>query len=243
MILAIDAGNTRIKWGVHDGANWLAQGAAGYHEVALLEAALRAIPGIRQAVVCSVTSAIANATLQALLEANGLAAAWVQSKPAACGVINGYADPRQLGSDRWAALVAAWQRKRSACVVVSAGTAVTVDALSAHGEFLGGLIVPGLALMKAALAGGTAGVAQLDGELREFPTATGDAVHSGALRAMAGAVNQMQALLARREGVAPALLLSGGDAGILRGALSDAGEIVDNLVLEGLLLIAKETEE
>jgi type III pantothenate kinase len=128
-------------------------------------------------------------------------------------------------------------------VVVSAGTALTVDALSSRAEFLGGLIVPGLSMMKAALAANTAGVGPIDGQMREFPASTGDAVHSGALRAMAGAVEYICETLARREGTAPVLLLTGGDAEALQATLSGVGEIVDNLVLEGLVLIAKETSE
>lgn len=239
MILAIDAGNTRIKWGVHDGDAWCAQGVLAHAAVAQLVPALRRFPDIRQAVISNVAGAGTQAALQAALAQCGIAVRWVVAAAQACGVSNGYAEPAQLGSDRWAALIAAWQRRR-ACVVACAGTALTVDALSSRGEFLGGLIVPGLAMMKAALGANTAGVAQVDGRLCAFPATTGDAVHSGALRALAGAVEHLCGVLARHEGVAPALLLAGGDAVALQAALSGGGEIVDNLVLDGLVLIARE---
>src|SRR3990167_3328495 len=242
MILVIDAGNTRIKWGAHNGLGWRKQGVVGHDAVAYLTAPLRAVPQIRQAVISSVAGAEVDAMLQAVLDELGIASRWVKAEKQACGVSNGYAEA-QLGSDRWAALIAAWHNRRAACVVVSAGTALTVDALSSRGEFLGGLIVPGLSMMKAALAANTAGVGPIDGRLHEFPASTGDAVHSGALRAMAGAVVYMREALPRREGAAPTLLLAGGDAVALQAALSGAGEIVDNLVLEGLVLIAKETPQ
>ncbi len=239
MILVVDAGNTRVKWGVYDNG-WQAQGSLRHDELHRLAPALQAYAGLGQAVISSVAGAVVDAGLQAQLDSLGIAARCIKAQASACGVTNGYANPAQLGSDRWAAAVAAWQRTHAACVVASAGTALTVDALSSRGEFLGGLIVPGLTMMKQALAANTAGGLAVEGELRDFPAATGDAVHSGALRAMAGAVEQMLARLAQREMVPVKLLLAGGDAGALQSALSGAGEIVDNLVLEGLILIAKE---
>jgi type III pantothenate kinase len=236
VILAIDAGNTRIKWGVYDGS-WLVQGVAGLAE---LPALIQQYPSLRQAVVSNVAGPQIGADIQALLEQHEIAIQWVSAQSQACGVTNGYAKPAQLGSDRWAALVAAWHLNQSACVVASAGTALTVDALSSRGEFLGGLILPGFAMMQQALAANTAGVAATDGHLGDFPKTTGDAVHSGALHAMAGAVERMRAMLEAREGAIPQLLLAGGDAAALQSALSGAGEIVDNLVLEGLILLAGE---
>lgn len=243
MILAIDAGNTRIKWGVHDGRGWSAQGVVGRDEAAQLAAGLRALPGIRQAVISNVAGTECRAALQKVLDQMGIAVRWVEAEAQACGVSNGYANPEQLGSDRWVALIAAWHSRQAACVVACAGTALTVDALSSRGRFLGGLIVPGLTMMKTALATNAAGLALHDGQLREFPATTGDAVHSGALRAMAGAVDRMRASLAACEGAEPLLLLAGGDAEPLQAALSGAGEIVDNLVLEGLVMIAKDIPE
>jgi type III pantothenate kinase len=86
----------------------------------------------------------------------GVQPQWAVASAYQCGVRNYYADPTQLGSDRWASLIAAWRIQRQGCIVVSAGTAMTVDALSDTGEFLGGIIVPGLQLMQNALIRGTA---------------------------------------------------------------------------------------
>jgi type III pantothenate kinase len=239
VILAIDAGNTRIKWGVYDGG-WLEQGAVAHDSLPALD---QYHPSLRQAVISNVAGPEVGATILSWIAQHEIPGYWVTAQAQACGVTNGYSQPAQLGSDRWAALVAAWHLKQSACVVVSAGTALTVDALSSRGEFLGGLIVPGFAMMQQSLTANTAGVAAAGGRLVDFPLTTGDAVQSGALQAMAGAVERMQARLAVREKSKPHLLLAGGDAPVLKAALSGAGEIVDNLVLDGLVLLAGECAE
>lgn len=239
MILAIDAGNSRIKWGVHDG-RWLEQGVLAHDRLPDLTEHLQPYATLRQAVVCNVAGTSVEAAIRAMLEQAGIAGLWVTAQARSNGVSNGYTDPAQLGSDRWAALVAAWHLKRSACVVASAGTALTIDALSSRGEFLGGMILPGFAMMQQALLANTAGVSAVKGSFVDFPATTGDAVHSGALQAMAGAVVRMLDTLEKRERSKPHLLLAGGDAPALQAALSGAGEIVDNLVLEGLVLIAGE---
>lgn len=239
-MLVVDVGNTRIKWGLHDGSAWLVQEAAGRNELSRLAETVRQCRYDGPAVLSNVAGAAARMSVEALLNELGVASHWIQAQPQACGVRNGYARPGQLGSDRWAALVAAWNLQRAACVVASAGTALTVDALSRDGDFLGGFIIPGRNMMLSAIAAQTAGVADIVGSLTAFPASTGDAVHTGILTAMAGAVERMCRTLEQREGVSPVLMLTGGDAPVLQEALSSHGVIMDNLVLEGLLLIAEE---
>ena len=163
---------------------------------------------------------------------------WVVAGENQCGVSNGYEIPSQLGSDRWAALIAARHIAPEGCVVVNAGTAMTVDALTAEGVFLGGLIVPGVATMLRALAVSTVGIEEGGGHYRDIPKNTSDAVYSGALSAMVGAVWHMNALLAGEIKRAPTCLLSGGDAQVLVPLLSGKTRMVDNLVLDGLIRIA-----
>ncbi len=234
--LAIDAGNTRIKWGLHDGQHWLAQGSVLHAEAASLAAAWQGAH-ISSAIISSVAGNAINQVLHQLLDELAVPATWLKSSATAGGVSNGYANPTQLGTDRWAAVVAAWQRYHQACVVVSAGTALTIDALSSAGEFLGGIIAPGLTMMQSALVDNTAALEHGSGRLQDFPAATADAMFTGALLAMAGAVLAMQNTLRQREHAAPHLILTGGDANALQAALSGQGEIVDNLVLEGLIVL------
>ncbi len=104
---------------------------------------------------------------------------------------NLYENPERLGADRWAALIGARALHPHACVVVTAGTATTVDLLSAAGDFLGGLILPGVELMQQALARGTAQLPLADGRFALQPRRTVDAIRSGCLQAQAGAVERM----------------------------------------------------
>ena len=157
-----------------------------------------------------------------------------------CGVRNGYEQPERLGSDRWAALIAAWRHVRGACLVVNCGTATTIDALSAQGEFLGGLILPGVSLMQHSLATNTAQLDAEQGVLRDFPRNTADAIHSGILRATLGAVRHQFGLLQARGGPVHCLL-GGGAVDVVRPHLDLPAERMDNLVLQGLQIIG-ETE-
>jgi len=240
MILAIDAGNTRTKWGVFDASGEMtAQGAVDNSQLDRLVQDSAAWAGCQRAVVSNVAGEVVDQQLRALLDARQLPVRWVRSEAAACGVINNYARPEQLGTDRWAALVAAWNQCRQPCVVAMAGTALTVDALSAQGEFLGGLILPGRALMHESLAVGTDALSVGQGKLCDFPSRTEDAITSGIAFAMAGSVERQCAALERREG-GVICLLSGGDAQWLAAALPRPTEIIDDLTLRGLFLIERE---
>jgi type III pantothenate kinase len=157
------------------------------------------------------------------------------------GVTNGYRDARQLGSDRWAALVAAHAADKGDKLVVNAGTALTIDALTADGHFLGGLIVPGPALMRRSLDRGTAGLRLTEGDFREFPTSTSEAITSGSVQACVGAIERMRGLMAARGHSTVRVLLSGGAAGELASHLPLPHGIHENLVLDGLVLIARNT--
>jgi type III pantothenate kinase len=162
----------------------------------------------------------------------------VSAKAEQCGVRNGYAQPQRLGSDRWAALIAAWHDVRGACLVVNCGTATTVDALSIEGEFLGGLILPGLDMMLRSLATGTAQLDETQGSLKDFPLNTADAIYSGAISATLGAIERQFLLLRSRE-VRARCVLSGGASAKVMLHLSMQFDHVDNLVLRGLQIIGE----
>ena len=121
--------------------------------------------------------------------------------------------------------------------MINAGTAVTIDALDAEGVFRGGIIVPGLRLMLRALAEHTAGLKVPPGSYHDFPTNTGDALYSGAMQAVVGAVGEMRKRLAGGAGEVKSFL-AGGAASEIAPHLGGAFEVVDNLVLEGVLALA-----
>lgn len=240
-ILAVDAGNSRIKWGVHEDGSWLAQGWVATSRAAQLSRAWARIERPDTIIAANVAGARVANTLSTTARRFRRPVRFVTSAPAQCGVRNSYARPRQLGADRWAALIGAWNLHRSPCVVVNAGTTVTVDALDSGGVFLGGMIVAGAGLMRDALARNTAGLRPRPGRFAYFPSQTADAIESGAINALAGAVERMARFM-REAGVAPPLtVLAGGAAQIIAPQLNGTVEVVDNLVLEGLVRIALES--
>ncbi len=237
MKLLIDAGNTRIKWALADGQVWLRSGILPVEQAVELSHQFAGLQGIRQVWVSNVAGEeIAQHIRDACVPAQPR---FIAAREAQCGVRNGYSSPAQLGSDRWAALIAAWHLVRGACLVVNSGTATTVDALSATGEFIGGLILPGVELMQHSLRGGTVQLQTAQaGEYAPFPLNTADALYSGALQASCGAIERQHALLG--DSSAP-VVLSGGAAAALRNRLNMPLHVVDNLALQGLWLIAQET--
>jgi type III pantothenate kinase len=190
---------------------------------------------------CSVAGSAADAAIERLAARLAVPLQRVQPTAMAAGVRNLYGVPGNLGADRWAALVAARARSRGAALVVDAGTAMTVDALAADGRFLGGLIVPGYDLMRSALARGTARLPVAAGRFDPFPRSTDDAIVTGALQAMAGAVSRTRdAMLAAGES-APQLVLTGGSAPLLLPVLEGFAPLhVPSLVLEGVLVLVQD---
>ena len=239
-LLALDAGNTRIKWGVASGSGWAASGAVPTARAGDLADALRTAPKAARAIASNVAGPAVQKELEEACLSLGLPLRVIRSEAAQLGVANGYRDPSQLGSDRWAALVAAHRAHAGHQLVANAGTALTIDALTADGKFLGGIIVPGPALMRASLDRGTAGLRLTQGEFHPFPTRTADAITSGAIQAAVGAVTRMRDAMAA-SGAPPArVVLSGGAAGEIAPHLPIEVAIHENLVLDGLVLIGRE---
>jgi type III pantothenate kinase len=242
--LAVDAGNTRVKWGLWDTGSWRARGAVPVADAATLAATWAALEAPRpvQAWISNVAGDAMRATLDAACRACGMTPVWFASQAAAGGVVNGYATPTQLGSDRWAVQLALRARVGDAAVAVNAGTAITIDAQDAQGRFVGGLILPGIDTMRAALARDTALLADTAGDWTPFPDRTADAMQTAAIDAAAGAVARLRARLAAREGRATVLaVLTGGAAALIAPHVDAPVDAVDTLVLDGLV-VAADTE-
>lgn len=237
--LLIDAGNTRIKWAIHDGSGYVAVGAVETARAAELGSQWPAKPAASTAFASNVAGPGVAAELERACAARGARLTLIGSQAEQLGIVNGYRDPAQLGADRWAALVAAHRVGPGHKLVVNVGTALTIDALTAQGRFLGGLIVPGPALMRRSLDRGTAGLRLTEGEFNDFPVSTPDAITSGAIQACAGAIERMRDAMAGRDCTPSQIVLSGGAATELAGHLPIGATIRENLVLDGLLLIAR----
>ncbi len=240
-ILAIDGGNSRIKWGCSDGRHWIAQSWLASAQADKLGAALATLELPGKIIVSNVAGEAVRDLIAAALGQFAVSPSWIQSAASQCGVTSSYHDPAQLGSDRWAALVGSWHLFRGPCVVVNAGTTMTVDALSSEGVFLGGFIVPGAGLMRESLASKTAQLELQEGRFAYFPDCTADAIMSGSISALAGAIERMLHYMEQTGQAAPLIVLSGGGASLLEAQLNARVEVVDNLVLEGLLRIAVES--
>jgi type III pantothenate kinase len=243
--LAIDIGNTRLKWAQYaspqPGARLLGHGAVFLETIDdLADKEWQKLPAPGSMLGCVVAGDGVKRRVEEQLELWDIEPSWVVSGKQACGVTNSYDHPSRLGVDRWVALIGARHRVLAQgsprpALVVMVGTAVTVDALDETGRFLGGLILPGFGLMLRALEMGTAGLKAPTGEAVDFPTNTSDALMSGGADAIAGAVERMHRKLLVRTGQEPALIMTGGAAVKLSPILDLAFETVDTLIFDGLL--------
>lgn len=241
MILAIDAGNSRVKWGWHDGERWTSIATVSLIEFAASSDHVNPFSITHEDPERIVISNVAGDGAHHLLvnwtsifEAEPL---WLRAEAQRLGVRNLYERPEQLGPDRWAALIAARAVHAGPCLVVNSGTATTVDMLSEDGTFLGGAILPGVELMRFVLHEHTGRLPIQDGEHRDAPRNTADAIETGCRHAQAGAVERMYRVFRDLE-LNPLCIVSGGAGRVLVDQLSMPRRYVENLVLDGLARIA-----
>ncbi|MBM3368841.1 MAG: type III pantothenate kinase [Betaproteobacteria bacterium] len=247
MILAIDAGNSRVKWGWHDGLSW-----SGIANVALLEFAATSDhvnpfsvthDNPERIIISNVAGDGAHQLLVNWTRIFEAEPEWVRGEAERCGVRSRYQRPELLGPDRWAALIAARALEPGReCLVVNAGTCTTIDRLSAEGEFLGGLIVPGIDLMRFVLHEHTGRLPLQEGNYEESPRNTADAIETGCRHAQAGAVERMYRQMGKAAPAGAQCLVSGGGGPALIQRLPFACRYVENLVLEGLARMAQPGE-
>ena len=248
MLLLVDAGNTRVKWAVVPNSErspeslgrWTESGMVEHAQLRSLSDAWRKHPIVRVLASNVAGQAMREGLEQVLLGAFGMRPvplAWFASVPALAGVRNHYRNPAQLGCDRFASAIGAHALfPAQPLVVATCGTATTVDAVSQEGDFLGGMILPGLGLMASSLAKNTAQLPQVAEHLdiaEPFADHTDAAIVSGCLSAQAGAIERAVAAHARHGGEVQCVL-SGGAASLIAPHLTVPHKRVDNLVLIGL---------
>lgn len=242
-ILDFDVGNTRVKWRYSSAGIVLEEGALAHadYRPGVPPVAVERLDRIR------VASVVQGGLFEGLLDT--CRKHWEIEPEVArvaehcAGLSQGYTDKSRLGVDRWLALLAAYNSRREACVLVSCGTAVTVDLVTRRGEHLGGYIVPGLEMMRNALFSGTSAV-KLDKIERPDSLApardTIPAVNRGLVLMLKGLVENAQTEL-RTRGEFPEIIVTGGDGDLvlpfLIGSASSTKAISrPNLVLDGLAL-------
>jgi len=242
LILAVDAGNTRVKWALHDGRHFVRDGWVAYADLEALDAQWSSLPAPSSVVIANVAGDEVARRLRKFSGRWQTAPRWVLSTRSQAGVFNRYDEPSQLGVDRWAALIGARRFCSDACVVVNAGTATTIDALDAKGEFIGGIIVPGFDVMHESLAANTARLSAERGNFAPFPRTTRDAITSGAIQALCGAVERMRDAMLAAGHQKPELIFSGGAGELVARHMGGPVRVIDKLVLEGLVQIAVEPQ-
>lgn len=271
MFLLVDAGNSFVKWARYDPdrdrrscagpstrvppaglpPTWENVGVVARSAIADLTGAWRGME-VEGVMIANVAGENAAAQLETVCREAGLSPPeWFVSAPACGGVRNGYRQPSQLGCDRFASLIGArCLFPGQALIVATCGTATTIDALSADGHFIGGLILPGLGLMTAVLAGRTAQLPHLDpfstplqalSGTRLFADHTEAAIAGGCLSAQVGAIEHARTVYSHHFAAVGssavsdlACILSGGAAAVIAPHLSAPCRRVDNLVLIGL---------
>ena len=242
--LLLDVGNTRLKWGIADDGDIHKTGSIS--RVKLAESGMSALTTkLPTRVDAALASNVGGTTIATRLA--GLVGAhcgqdlhFARSERSGYGLTNAYAQPRRMGVDRWVAMVGAWAELQSACVVVDAGTAVTIDAIDGDGAHLGGLILPGEPMMRESLTRSTSDIPAIKPPkaddctgLGMFGTNTRHAVSSGALNAVVGAVEKAIRTL-RSNAYDVTVVLTGGDASRILSALDEESLHRPNLVLQGL---------
>ncbi len=249
--LALDVGNTRLKWALYEtpqvGARLLAQGAQFLEQIeTLADGDWRDLPAPHWVMGCVVAGdPVKRRVVDQIEQIPGWSAEpqWIVASAHEAGLTNGYEHPTRLGSDRWVAMIGARhhmqaQGHHAPCLVVMVGTAVTVEAIDAQGRFLGGIILPGHGIMLRALESGTAGLHVPTGQVCDFPTNTSDALTSGGTFAIAGAVQRMADNLSRHCGQAPVCFMTGGAGWKMAPSMSLPVHLVESLIFDGLLAIA-----
>ncbi|MBE7366293.1 type III pantothenate kinase [Ramlibacter pallidus] len=248
--LAVDIGNTRLKWALYPhaapGAQPVASGAEFLENIdKLADGDWAGLASPQRMLGCCVAAdAVKRRVEEQMEELWDVPAHWVVASAAEAGLVNGYDHPTRLGADRWVAMIGARHRMLAAgpqrpMVIVMVGTAVTVEAVDTQGRFLGGLILPGHGIMLRALESGTAGLHVPTGEVREFPTNTSDALTSGGTFAIAGAIERMVQHVRQRCGAEPACYMTGGAGWKMAPHMSVPFELVESLIFDGLLVIAQ----
>jgi type III pantothenate kinase len=246
-MLAIDCGNTRIKWARYEDGKAVSRGSASLRgdadPYACLAAALDR--GIERVCVANVAgSDVAERITATVVDRLDSAPEFVRVEPQAHGIECAYHRPETLGVDRWLAMIAARRLAAGAFAVVSAGTAGTFDAVDAGGRHLGGLILPGDRLMIEAMASYTHQIPLVEpaaypgSGLGLLGRSTDEAVGRGTRLAIAAAVDRAVNEVAEALGQPLIVYLTGGDAAELAAWLAADVKVGADLVLDGLAVVA-----
>ena len=250
MILAIDIGNTSIHLGFFEGKRLRRRRSLPtplVRQPARLRLALGRVRG--EAIICSVVPWATPRVVRALRMA-GCSRVRVVGRDVRVPLRNRYRYPRQVGQDRLVGAFAAWRtfggghgaggtgrgKASKDCIVVDLGTAITIDVVTKAGEYLGGVIAPGLDISLEALASRTALLPKV--KLREPPELLGrdtaNSIRSGILYGCAALCDGLVAKLKRRYAPDATVVATGGASSLIAKHATSIDYVRLHLVLEGL---------
>lgn len=242
--LLLDVGNSRLKWGVSENGEIRRTGHITQESIREngLPSLTTKLPRRVDSVMASNVAGTSFATrLSGIIGAHcNREVHFARSEKRGWGVVNGYRQPRALGVDRWVAMVGAWAEVQSACLVVDAGTALTLDVIDDDGRHLGGQIIPGAETMQRSLASATSDIPLVkkatkrsSADMKMFGLNTAAAVREGSQNAITGAIERAIRTL-QSNAYEPTILLTGGGASSILGSFDETPLHRPNLVLQGL---------
>ena len=238
LCLQLDVGNTSAKWRLVNGNEVSDRGDYRPNDESSQQRLLGCSESLDHIWISSVIAPASEIRLSRLLESQWGVTPWFARSQVCTGsLVNSYSDPSRMGVDRWLAMVGGREWTKSKVCVIDAGSALTVDIVGATGRHEGGYIIPGVALMERALLLDTDRVRFNEdiGHALTPGTSTAQAVRHGIALAQAGAVS----LALNQAGSEPiALLFCGGAGEALMQLVDRGGEMVPDLVFEGLEIMA-----
>ncbi len=245
MILLLDLGNTALKWACSHKHELSQQGRFGHDEfcVAELEAAWKALPEPDSVAIASVGSSSTCEQIEGLVyKLWNVKLLRVQTQTEGGGVRNAYAVYNDLGVDRWAAMIAARGIFSDAFCVIDCGTAITIDMVVADGRHLGGVILPGLAMMQDSLLSKTHMSVDKMGHtgLLTMADNTLDAVANGACYACVAAIDRVLQEYVQATGEQASCVVTGGDSERILPLLQQTCLHDPDLVLKGMDIIVRD---
>ncbi|MEW5757378.1 MAG: type III pantothenate kinase [Pseudomonadota bacterium] len=243
----LDVGNSALKWAVLERGALTKHGRCRYdlRELqAQLDASWGAVAKPPAAFVVSVGAPKVSKVVAEWMERHwGITPHFIVSSAERLGIRNAYVEPERLGADRWVGMIAAYHKVGAAVCVVDCGTAITIDAVSAKGDHLGGIIAPGLHLMRESLLKGTQGIhlrKRYSGQVALLARDTEGGVNGGTLYAVVALIDRVLADVSETLGKNVKYVITGGDAPQILPLLAHDFIYESDLVLQGLALIATE---
>lgn len=249
MDLLVDIGNARIKWALREADSWTAGSPLPRLNKAFKDIARPAWKELEtpdRVIVASVAGHDFDKSVHTWVKRRWkVAPDFLRASDSLCGVTNAYKEPERLGDDRWASLLAAHDGFDGPAIIVDCGTAITIDALTADGRHLGGLIAPGVELMKSSLASQAPGIELLDPDNHDIAllgSSTEVGVTGGVFYTAIALVDRVFQDLRAELGRQANLLITGGDAENIQPLLSTSPVYEPDLVLKGLAVYAQSTQ-